>query len=230
LPVSFHILNRTIALIVIYYSHLLDPRTEQQEEISKMSLYILRLENSLGELQKKVSAEPHPLLVGAPPSNLVTSRHPSHDTITSKPSQGPFDEDADLLAEAFGVLSMRSQGNGEFHGPTATSEVRNYTLPFFFSLYDCLSLQHFLKAHLSATQPSQETEHEGKREVELNFLKNYQSTRMHAYPDIVLLNVQFPCPPDGQAPPDMNRFLNLMPSYERARMLLDNYLLYISWS
>ncbi|KAF8512495.1 hypothetical protein JB92DRAFT_2928143 [Gautieria morchelliformis] len=106
---------------------LLDPRKQQHEEISQMYVYTQTLEKALAELQKLVSPNPHPLLAVAsssyPPNSSHTSSHDSE--IIDEPIHGP-DEDEDLLAEAFGVLSIRNRGNVEFHGPTAISEVHNY--------------------------------------------------------------------------------------------------------
>jgi hypothetical protein len=92
-----------------------------------MYVYTQMLENALAELQRKLSTAPHPLLAVASESYSPTSSHTSsHDSeIRDEPTHGP-DEDEDLLAEAFGVLSIRSRGSVEFHGPTATSEVHIY--------------------------------------------------------------------------------------------------------
>lgn len=104
-----------------------------------MYVYTQKLERALAELQKKVSHHPHPLLGFPSPVCSTTSlRSLSDRSDISSPVSGFADDDDVLLANAFGALSMHHYNKiDEFHGPTATSEVRNHTWMFFPHIFHC---------------------------------------------------------------------------------------------
>ncbi|KIJ50945.1 hypothetical protein M422DRAFT_27068 [Sphaerobolus stellatus SS14] len=181
---------------------MLDPRLEQHEKITEMFVYIQQLEHAVAELHSKISPDPHPLLVErfAEGSGDVAdeSREPGRSQNRSQAS----DDDADLLAEVFGAMSMEPEGGTEFHGPTATSE-------FLLKAYH-------QRIHRDDTPSG-------------SLSQAHQPSPLDACPELFFLNVQFPSPPPGQNPPDMSLFLQFLPSWSSARQLLDNYLNNFSW-
>lgn len=135
-----YVLKHSEVMLIIHhllYSSLLDPRRQQHENISQMYVYTQTLEKALAELQRKISPDPHPLLaIASPPRSAASSHSPSSGSeVINEPVDEHYDEDEAFLAEALGVLSLRQHSNVEFHGPTATSEVRNYSLKSFFSSF-----------------------------------------------------------------------------------------------
>jgi len=90
-----------------------------------MFLHIQQLEKAIAELQRRISSDPHPLLVGSLGRALPGS--PEDDTSSDTPNthRGTSDDESDFLAEVFGKMSLHNEEGTEFHGSTATSEVRN---------------------------------------------------------------------------------------------------------
>lgn len=87
-----------------------------------MSSRIHQLEEALSNLQAAISAETHPLLQPAEDDERLRSPIPVTAVTTEAnmyPSGSP-----DELSEALGTLTIRPFGESQFHGETASSEVR----------------------------------------------------------------------------------------------------------
>lgn len=96
-----------------------------QDEISEQILRISNLEKALAHVQRKVSSEPHPLLVkegrvDIPSLDVETRTIPSDKSALVLRTRS---DEADDLVEVFGMMSVKSN---PFHSGTATSEVRLY--------------------------------------------------------------------------------------------------------
>ncbi|KAF8521924.1 hypothetical protein BU17DRAFT_87483 [Hysterangium stoloniferum] len=169
------------------------PRRGLQEQYSELYARELTLKKAIAALRQSIAADP-------PRSENYSTTLQASVPPEASPQEAN-DVETDLLADAFGVLSLREAGNVQFHGSTAASE-------------------YILKECDQITKKAEEKPHPPRPERAM--------PRLDIFPELVLLNLQFPCPPP-QPPVDMTRFLHHLPSYQRASTLLKNYLSHFSW-
>lgn len=103
---------------------MVDSRRALHENYSRLYAREQQLLQAVAELENQMALRNQSLPKPAPT--------PNGRTVQGRPGpsgkSSPTDLDVDLLADAFGVVSMRDNSNVQFVGPTANSEV-NY---FFF--------------------------------------------------------------------------------------------------
>jgi hypothetical protein len=117
-------------------SSLNEPTKQLHERISQMGVRMQKLEKAIAELQQTVSSQPHPLLVANSQKRLVGPVAVSHAGLGQCSLA-----DAEQLVEEFGMMSIRNDGKRQFHGETATSEVRGLSAFFVVCLRSTLWIQ-----------------------------------------------------------------------------------------
>ncbi|GJJ16322.1 hypothetical protein Clacol_010620 [Clathrus columnatus] len=170
---------------------MVDSRRAMNENYSQLYAREQQLRQAVAELERQMALRNQPL----PPAPRPILR-------TEKSGKkSPTDLDVDMLADAFGVMSMREKDQGQFVGPTAFSEI---------ILQQCDKItnrRHSPGRGKDLPPPIQ---------------------CLEDYPELLLLSAQFPYPPP-QAPTELKRFLHHLPDYEQARQLFENYVYYVTW-
>lgn len=94
---------------------MVDSRRAMHENYSQLYKREQQLLKAVAELESQMALRNQPL-----PSPTSTPRHPARVHPSGKSS--PTDLDVDLLADAFGVVSLRNNSDVQFVGTTAISE------------------------------------------------------------------------------------------------------------
>lgn len=158
-----------------------------------------QLEEALALLQSQVSSDPHPLLEDNDVTVILTSK-PSHE----KPAT---EEETDVI-DSLGSFFIGEKGEVMFHEATATSEVSNF--PFVIHLDPIPCMQYILQVH--GTNLPVET----------------SQGSLSLPPDLVLLSVLFPFPPETVTT-EIDDFVPLLPPFSQAVSLSEIYFVHSAW-
>ncbi|GJJ06768.1 hypothetical protein Clacol_000964 [Clathrus columnatus] len=175
---------------------MVDSRQALNENYTILQAREQQLYQAIAELETQMALRNQPLPPARPPRSAVVKPE------NNSGKRSPTDLEVDVLADAFGVMSVREKsGEGQFVGPTASAE-------------------YLLKQVDKITKRRRSPGTEVNSPPPLKCFENY--------PELILLEAQFPWPPP-QPPMDLGRFLHHLPEYEHARQMFENYIYYVTW-
>jgi hypothetical protein len=167
-----------------------------------MSARMAQLEEALASLQSQVSNDPHPLLEDTNVSVLLAPK-PSNE----KPAT---DEETDVI-DSLGTFFIGEKGDVIFHEATATSEVIIFELLVVLGLTP--STQYLLQVHGDSPNLPENAPCQGSLSLP---------------PDLVLLSVLFPFPPET-VNTEIDDFVPLLPPFSQAVSLSEIYFEHSAW-